>query len=59
MASYISLPVVGGKAMGTAKPGEQVVREAGFSLTLALLMIGIIILVIILTIWMRSRLRKK
>jgi putative CocE/NonD family hydrolase len=56
--SYISLPVVGGKPIATAKPGEQIVGEAGFSLALALLLVGIVILVIVFAVWMRRRFHK-
>jgi putative CocE/NonD family hydrolase len=58
MASYISLPVVGAKEEGAVKPDEQVIGETGFSLAIALLMVGIVILVIILVLWMRRRFRK-
>jgi len=54
MASYVSLPVVGGEA----KAGEPVVSEAGFSLAVALLLVGIVILVIVFVFWMRRRLSK-
>jgi uncharacterized protein len=49
-ASYVSLPVVGGKAVE-----ERVAGEAGFSLAVALLLVGIVILVIIFALWMRRR----
>ena len=51
MASYVNLPVVGAKA----KPGEPVVGETGFSLAVALLLVGIVILVIVFVFWMRRR----
>lgn len=58
MASYVSLPVVGGKAAEAVNPGEQIVGETGFSLAIALLVVGIAILVIIFVVWMRRRFRK-
>jgi putative CocE/NonD family hydrolase len=54
-ASYISLPVVGGKAQA----GAPVVSEGGFSLAVALLLVGIVILVIIFAFWMRRRLSQR
>jgi uncharacterized protein len=54
MASYVSLPVVGGKAAAAA----PVVGEAGFSLAMALLLVGIVILVIVFVFWMRRRFAK-
>jgi putative CocE/NonD family hydrolase len=54
-ASYISLPVVGGKAQA----GAPVVGEAGFSLVMALLLVGIVILVIIFAFWMRRGFSKR
>ena len=54
-ASCISLPVVGGKAQA----GAPVVSEGGFSLAVALLLVGIVILVIIFVFWMRRRFAKK
>lgn len=59
MASYVGLPVVGAKVEGAVKPDEQTVGEAGFSLAIALLMVGIVILVIVFAVWMRRRFRKK
>jgi hypothetical protein len=59
MASYISLPVVGGKAVPRAEAGEKIAGGTGLSLALVLLMVGIIILVIVFTIWMRGRFRKQ
>jgi putative CocE/NonD family hydrolase len=53
-ASYVSLPVVGGKAVE-----ERVAGEAGFSLAVALLLVGIVILVIIFALWMRRRFSKR
>ncbi len=58
MASYISLPVVGTKAERAVKSSEQAVGKTGFSLSVALLMVGIVILVIVFTLWMRRRFRK-
>jgi putative CocE/NonD family hydrolase len=58
MASYLSLPVVGAKAEGAKKPDEQGIGETGFSLAVALLMVGIVILVIVFGLWMRRRFRK-
>ncbi len=59
MASYVSLPVVGAKAEGAKRPDGQVIGETGFSLAVALLMVGIVILVIGFVIWMRRRFQKK
>jgi hypothetical protein len=54
MASYVSLPIVGGKA----QTGEPAVGEAGLSLAVALLLVGIVILVIVFVFWMRRRFSK-
>jgi putative CocE/NonD family hydrolase len=59
MASYISLPVVGAKAEGAVKSNEQAGGERGFSLAIALLMVGIVILVIVFVVWMRRRFQKR
>jgi len=53
-ASYISLPVVGGKAQA----GAPVVSEKGFPLIIALLLVGLVIVVIAFTYWIRRRLSK-
>jgi hypothetical protein len=45
---------VGGKAVE-----ERVAGEAGFSLAVALLLVGIVILVIIFALWMRRRFPKR
>jgi uncharacterized protein len=54
MASYVNLPVVGAEA----KPGEPVVGEKGFSLAVALLLVGIVGLVIVFAFWRRGRFLK-
>lgn len=54
-ASYVSLPVVGGEAQA----GAPAVSEGGFSLAVALLLVGIVILVIIFAFWMRRRFSKR
>ena len=55
MASYVDLPVVGAKV----KPSRPVASEAGFSLAVALLLVGIVILVILFAFWMRRRFLKR
>jgi X-Pro dipeptidyl-peptidase C-terminal non-catalytic domain len=55
MASYVNLPVVGAEA----KPGEPVVGEKGFSLAVALLLVGIVGLVIVFAFWRRGRFLKQ
>jgi putative CocE/NonD family hydrolase len=54
-ASYVILPIVGGKAQA----GTPVVSEKGFPLIIALLLVGLVIVVIAFTYWMRRRLAKK
>jgi putative CocE/NonD family hydrolase len=55
MASYVNLPVVGARV----ETGEPAAGEAGFSLAVALLLVGIVILVIVFVFWMRRRFPKQ